>query len=221
MALLVPSILSADFSRLAEQIHAVERAGVEMLHVDVMDGHFVPNITMGPPVLRSIRAATKLKLDVHLMIENADTFIDAFAGAGADMISVHVEACPHLHRTVTSIKAHGCKAGVVLNPATPLESLEEIFPVADFVLLMSVNPGWGGQEFIPRVRDKMSDLRETVQRRNLPTLLEVDGGITRDNIAGMVGAGASMIVAGSAVFGRPDPGAAAADLMAVMRSGGG
>src|SRR5262245_4731290 len=147
MALLAPSILSADFSRLGEQILAVERAGVEMIHVDIMDGHFVPNITIGPPVVRSIRKATRLTLDAHLMIENADAFLESFVEAGADMISVHVEACRHLHRTVTSIRSLGRKAGVVLNPATPLSSLEQILPEVDYVLLMSVNPGWGGQAF--------------------------------------------------------------------------
>ena len=218
MAELAPSILSADFSRLAEEISAVEKAGVRTLHVDVMDGHFVPNLTIGPPVVSSLRKATKLKLDAHLMIDNADAFIDAFVEAGADMISVHVEACRHLHRTVTSIKAKGRKAGVVLNPATPLDALEEILPEADYILLMSVNPGWGGQKFIPRVKDKIVALRDRLNRRGLETLIEVDGGVTRDNIADLVAAGADLLVAGSSVFGGGDPRSAAADLIARMKA---
>jgi ribulose-phosphate 3-epimerase len=218
VAELAPSILSADFSRLAEEILAVEKAGVRTLHVDVMDGHFVPNITIGPPVVSSLRKATKLKLDAHLMIDNADAFIDAFVEAGADMISVHVEACRHLHRTVTSIKSKGRKAGVVLNPATPLDALEEILPEADYILLMSVNPGWGGQKFIPRVKDKIAALRDRLERRGLKTLIEVDGGVTRDNIADLVAAGADLLVAGSSVFGGGDPRAAAADLIARMQA---
>jgi len=214
VAVLAPSILSADFSRLADQIHAVESAGARMLHLDVMDGHFVPNITIGPPVIRSIRRATALTLDAHLMIENADAFIDEFVAAGADMISVHVEACPHLHRTVTSIQAKGRQAGVVLNPATPLETLEEILPIADYVLLMSVNPGWGGQPFIPRVMGKIRALKDRIAAAGLATQIEVDGGVTADNIADLASAGADIIVAGSSVFGGEDAGAAAADLIA-------
>jgi len=213
VAVLAPSILSADFSRLSDQIKAVEAAGARMLHLDVMDGHFVPNITIGPPVIRSIRKATALTLDAHLMIENADAFIDEFVAAGADMISVHVEACRHLHRTVTSIQAKGRQAGVVLNPATPLDALDEILPVADYVLLMSVNPGWGGQPFIPRIMAKIRDLRERITAAGLPTQIEVDGGVTADNIAELASAGADMIVAGSSVFGAQDARAAAADLI--------
>ena len=220
MAELAPSILSADFSRLGEEIRAVEDAGVRTLHVDVMDGHFVPNITIGPPVVRSIRKVTKLRIDAHLMIENADDFIDEFATAGADMISVHVEACRHLHRTVTSIKASGRKAGVVLNPATPLDALEDILPEADYILLMSVNPGWGGQKFIPHVKDKISELRGRLRQRGLKTLIEVDGGVTRDNIADLVTAGADILVAGSSVFGEADPKRSAAELIAKMKPGG-
>jgi len=218
MPRLAPSILSADFSRLAEHISAVERAGVEVLHLDVMDGHFVPNITIGPPVIKSIRAATRLKLDAHLMIENADRFVDEFAAAGADMISVHVEACPHLHRTVTAIKARGCQAGVVLNPSTPLAALDEILGVTDYVLLMSVNPGWGGQSFIPQVKDKIAGLRKRIADARLATMIEVDGGITRENIAQVAAAGADLLVAGSAVFGGPDPQAAAAGLIAALKT---
>lgn len=217
MATLAPSILSADFSRLSEEIRAVEKAGVGMLHVDVMDGHFVPNLTIGPPVVRSLRKATTLKLDAHLMIRNADSFIDAFVEAGADMISVHVEACPHLHRTVTSIQAARREAGVVLNPATPLSSVEEILPEADYVLLMSVNPGWGGQKFIPHVKDKIAALRGLIRDRGLTTRIEVDGGVTRDNVGSLVQAGADIIVAGSSVFGQADPEAAAAEMMERMK----
>lgn len=214
VAELAPSILSADFSRLGEEIRSVEKAGVKMLHLDVMDGHFVPNLTLGPPVVRSIRKATKLKLDAHLMIEDPDSFIEEFATAGANMISVHVEACRHLNRTVAAIKSRGCQAGVVLNPATPLDALEEILPEADYILLMSVNPGWGGQKFIPRVKDKISELRERIVRLGLATRIEVDGGVTRDNILQLAEAGADMLVAGSSVFGGGDPQAAAADLIA-------
>jgi len=213
VAVLAPSILSADFSRLSDQIKAVEAAGARMLHLDVMDGHFVPNITIGPPVIRSIRKATALTLDAHLMIENADAFIDEFVAAGADMISVHVEACRHLHRTLTSIQAKGRQAGVVLNPATPLDALDEILPVADYVLLMSVNPGWGGQPFIPRIMGKIRELRERIAAEGLRTQIEVDGGVTADNIAELASAGADMIVAGSSVFGAQDARAAAADLI--------
>ena len=216
VAQLAPSILSADFSRLAEQMQAVQQAGVTILHVDVMDGHFVPNLTLGPPVVRSLRKATSLTLDAHLMIENADGFVDEFASAGADMISVHVEACPHLHRTVTAIKSKGLKAGVVLNPATPLSTLDDILPEADYVLLMSVNPGWGGQKFIPHVKDKIQTLRRLVVARGLSTLIEVDGGVTAENIAGLAAAGADILVAGSAVFGEPDPRRAAAELIALI-----
>ncbi len=220
MTLLAPSILSADFSRLGEEIHAVEQAGVDLLHVDVMDGHFVPNLTIGPPVVRSIRKVTRLRLDVHLMIDNADQFIEPFADAGADMISVHVEACAHLHRTVTSIKSKGLKAGVVLNPATTLSSLDEILPEADYVLLMSVNPGWGGQSFIPHVWDKIAGLRRLIALRGLPALIEVDGGVTRENAAPLAAAGADILVAGSSIFGGGDSRAAAAGILAALKSAG-
>ena len=216
MAQLAPSILSADFSRLAEQMRAVEQAGVAILHIDVMVGHFVPNLTIGPPVIRSLRKATRLRLDAHLMIENADTFIDEFASAGADMISVHVEACPHLHRTVTDIKSKGLKAGVVLNPATPLTALDDILPEADYVLLMSVNPGWGGQKFIPHVKEKIRLLRGMIRARGCSALIEVDGGVTEGNIAGLAAAGADILVAGNAVFGGGDPRQAAAGLIALL-----
>ncbi len=217
---LAPSILSADFSRLGEEIRAVEAAGVGTLHVDVMDGHFVPNITIGPPVVASLRRATKLRLDAHLMIENPDLYVERFVEAGADMISVHAEACAHLHRTLTAIQARGCQAGVVLNPATPLSALEEILPQADYVLLMSVNPGFGGQAFIPQVQAKIAALRRMIDQGGFRALLEVDGGITRQNIAAVAAAGADLIVAGSAVFSQGDPRRAAADLMAALEAGG-
>ena len=203
--LLAPSILSADFSRLAEEIHAVEKAGVRMLHVDVMDGHFVPNLTIGPPVVASIRAVTSLKLDTHLMVEHPDRLLEAFVEAGADMISVHAEACHHLHRTVTSIRSAGREAGVVLNPATPLHVLDEILPDVNYVLLMSVNPGFGGQTLIRGVLDKMRRLREWVDRLGLPTRLEIDGGVGLDNLEEVAATGVDMIVAGSAIFGSGDP----------------
>lgn len=197
-------------------MQAVEQAGVAILHVDVMDGHFVPNLTIGPPVVRSLRKATRLTLDAHLMIENADSFIDEFAAAGADMISVHMEACRHLHRTVTAIKSKGLKAGVVLNPATPLATLDEILPEADYVLLMSVNPGFGGQRFIPNVKEKIRALRGMIRARGCSTLIEVDGGVTEVNIAELVAAGADILVAGSAVFGGGDPRQASARLIALL-----
>lgn len=221
MPLLAPSILSADFSCLADQIRAMEGAGVEMLHLDVMDGHFVPNITIGPPVIRSIRESTRLRLDAHLMIESADRFIDDFADAGADMISVHQEACPHLHRTIGAIKGRGCEAGVVLNPATPIDALADILAEVDYVLLMSVNPGWGGQAFIPHVRDKIAALKDRISGAGLAARIEVDGGVTRDNIADLARAGADMLVAGSAVFGAADPAKAAGDLIAALSAGAG
>ena len=217
-SLLAPSILSADFSRLAEEIHAVVRAGVSLLHVDVMDGHFVPNLTIGPPVVRSLRKATAAKLDCHLMVDDPDRWVEPFAEAGADMISVHVEATRHLHRTVAAIRSFGREAGVVLNPATPLNVLDEILPDVDYVLLMSVNPGWGGQAFIPRVKDKVVELRRRIDEAGLSARIEVDGGVTRDNIASLAAAGADLLVAGSAVFGGGDPGKGAAELMAALAS---
>jgi ribulose-phosphate 3-epimerase len=204
MVKIAPSILSADFSRLGEEVKAVEEAGADWIHVDVMDGKFVPNITVGPLVVESLRKVTELPLDVHLMIENADQYIEDFASAGADIISVHAEACPHLHRTIESIKENGAKAGVVLNPATTLFALDEIIEQVDMVLLMSVNPGFGGQKFIGSVLSKIELLRNTLNESGVELDLEVDGGVKPDNAATIKKAGANVLVAGSAIFGCDD-----------------
>ena len=202
---LAPSILSADFSRLAEQVQAASEGGGSIIHVDIMDGHFVPNITIGPPVVKSLRRATRLPLDCHLMIENPDQFIPAFAEAGADWISVHQEADRHLNRTLHLIKSHNCLAGVAINPATPVESLTEVLDIVDYVLVMSVNPGFGGQEFIPGVVHKIRRLAELRAKRDLHFRIEVDGGIAADTVGEVVRAGAEILVAGNAVFGHGDP----------------
>ena len=202
--LIAPSILSADFARLAEEVAAVERAGADFLHIDVMDGHFVPNLTIGPPIVAALRKVTKLPLDVHLMITNADAFIAEFAEAGADYLTVHVEACPHLHRTVQSIKERGVKAGVTLNPATSLSTIEEILPDVDLVLIMSVNPGFGGQTFIASCLQKTASARAMIDRTGSRALLEVDGGVKIDNAAQVLAAGADVLVAGSAIFSNRD-----------------
>ena len=212
--LIAPSILSADFARLADEVAAVERAGADLLHVDVMDGHFVPNLTVGPPIVEALKKVTKLPLDVHLMITNADAFIPEFADAGADYLTVHVEACPHLHRTVQSIKERGVRAGVTLNPATPMQSLQEILPEVDLVLIMSVNPGFGGQKFIPSVLNKVTTARAMLDRMQSSAMLEVDGGIKVDNASRVVAAGATVLVAGSAVFSSRDYAATIAALRA-------
>ena len=212
--LIAPSILSADFAALGDAIAAVERGGADLIHVDVMDGHFVPNITIGPPVVKSIKRVAKVPLDVHLMIEEPDRYLEAFAAAGAAMLSVHVEVLPHLHRTVHAIKALGLKAGVVLNPSTPVGALEEIAGDVDFVLVMSVNPGFGGQTFIPRSEMKVRMVRALLDRANNAAPVEIDGGVDLGNIARVVTAGARMIVAGSALFGTPDPERATRDLKA-------
>ena len=209
---IAPSILAADFSRLGQEIEAVERGGAAILHVDVMDGHFVPNITIGLPVVKSIARATQLPIDVHLMISEPGRYAEQFVRAGATMVSVHVEADPHLHRTLMSIKAAGAQAGVVLNPATPLGCLEEALHFVDYVLLMSVNPGFGGQRFIPTSIDKVRRLRRIIDERRLNVRIEIDGGIDLENIATVVAAGAEIIVAGSAIFGGPDPEAALREL---------
>ena len=201
MKLIAPSILSADFSRLGEEIKAVEDAGADWIHVDVMDGHFVPNITMGPLVVEAISRVTDLPQDVHLMIENPDRYVSDFANAGADLISVQVEACIHLHRTIHMIRDSGARPGVVLNPATPLQTIDWILEDVDFVLIMSVNPGFGGQSFISSSLDKIRQLRETIRNRGLSTLIEVDGGVNANTIKSVSDAGADAFVAGSAIFG--------------------
>jgi ribulose-phosphate 3-epimerase len=212
MIKIAPSILSADFSRLGDEIRAIEVGGADYVHVDVMDGHFVPNITIGPLVVEAVRKVTDLPLDVHLMIENPDQYIPDFAKAGADIITVHYEAVPHLHRTVQLIHSLGKKAGVSLNPATPVSSLEVILDELDLVLLMSVNPGFGGQNFIPSCLPKIEALRKEIDRRGLHVELEIDGGVKPANIGAIAGAGADVFVAGSAVFGTPDYQATIAEL---------
>ncbi|HKF56521.1 MAG TPA: ribulose-phosphate 3-epimerase [Blastocatellia bacterium] len=202
---IAPSILSADFTRLGEQIEAVERGGAGLIHVDVMDGHFVPNITLGPMIVKAARRATKLPLDCHLMISDPDRYLEAFCNAGATMISVHVEAATHLHRTVNCIKELGCRPGVAINPATSILVLDEILPFVDYVLVMSVNPGFGGQSFISASLDKISRLRGMIEGRGLNTHIEVDGGIERHNVGSAVRSGAEWIVAGTAIFGEADP----------------
>ena len=210
---IAPSILSADFTRLAEAIESVRSGGARILHVDVMDGHFVPNITIGMPVVRSIRKTTDMVIDTHLMIDEPGRYAVEFVEAGANMVSVHVEADPHLHRTLSAIRDAGAKPGVAINPATPIESLTEALPYVDFVLLMSVNPGFGGQSFVPTMLDKLSRLKRMITERGLEVKIEIDGGIDSTNIASIVNAGADLIVAGSAVFGRGDPAAAVRELI--------
>ena len=209
-----PSILSADFAALGRDISAVERGGADLIHVDVMDGHFVPNITIGPPVVRAIKRIATRPLDVHLMIEEPDRYIDDFAAAGASMISVHVEVLPHLHRTIAHIKTLGVKAGAVINPSTPVSSLEEIARELDFVLVMSVNPGFGGQSFIPHSLDKVRRVRELLMATGSVAQIEIDGGIDASNVATVVAAGATILVAGHAIFGASDPEGATRSLRA-------
>ncbi|MBA3769905.1 MAG: ribulose-phosphate 3-epimerase [Blastocatellia bacterium] len=210
---IAPSLLSADFARLGEQISEVEKGGATVLHVDVMDGRFVPNITIGLPVVKSLRKATKLTIDAHLMIEEPSRYAAAFAEAGADMVSIHVEADPHLHRTLGSIREAGAKCGIAINPATPLVALDEALVYADFVLLMSVNPGFGGQSFIPSMLAKLEKLHSMIVERGLGTRIEIDGGIDESNISSIVRAGADIIVAGSAVFSQGTPADAVGRLM--------
>jgi ribulose-phosphate 3-epimerase len=211
---IAPSILSADFARLGDEVAAAERGGADLIHVDVMDGHFVPNITIGVPVVKSLKRIAKVPLDVHLMIDNADRFIEAFVEAGAAMISVHVEALRHVHRTIQAIKALGAQAGVVLNPGTPVEALVEIAGDVDYVLVMSVNPGFGGQTFIPRSESKVREVRALLDAAGSQAPIEIDGGVDQHNIARVVAAGARMIVAGSAIFNTPDPERATRELKA-------
>ena len=202
---LAPSILSADFARLGSEVRAAAEGGGSVIHVDIMDGHFVPNLTIGPPVVKSLRRVTTLPLDCHLMIENPDEFIPVFADAGVNWMSVHQEACRHLNRTLHLIKSLGCWAGVVINPATPVETLSEVLDIVDYVLVMSVNPGFGAQKFIPSTMHKMRRLAETRSQRGLNYRIEVDGGVALDTIADVVRAGAEILVAGNAVFGSGDP----------------
>jgi ribulose-phosphate 3-epimerase len=211
---IAPSILSADFAELGRAVAAVERGGADLIHVDVMDGHFVPNITIGPPVVRALKRVATRALDVHLMIEQPERYVDEFVGAGADLLSVHVEAARHLHRTVALIKSRGVKAGAVLNPSTPAAALEEIAADLDFVVVMSVNPGFGGQEFIPQSLDKLRRVREVLERAGSGAPIEIDGGIDHGNAADAVAAGASILVAGSAIFDAADPEAATRALRA-------
>jgi len=205
---IAPSILSADFARLAEQIEAVERAGATILHVDVMDGRFVPNITIGLPVVKAISRATRLPIDAHLMIVEPGQYAEQFVKAGAQMVSIHIEADPHVHRTLSAIRAAGAQAGIAINPGTSLSAIEESLKFADYVLLMSVNPGFGGQKFIPESLDKLRRLRRMINERGLKLRIEIDGGIDADNIAEVAAAGAEIIVSGSAIFGADDPGTA-------------
>ncbi|SDK43217.1 ribulose-phosphate 3-epimerase [Natronincola ferrireducens] len=204
MIKLAPSILSADFSNLLAEVEKVEKAGCDLLHIDVMDGHFVPNITLGPPIVKSLKGKTKMPFDVHLMIEKPDNYIGDFVEAGADIISVHSEACTHLHRTVQHIKKHGVKAAIALNPATPLSVLDYVLEDLDMILIMTVNPGFGGQSFIPSTIDKIKALKNMIERRNLNIDIQVDGGIKPDNIHLVTEAGANVIVAGSAIFNSED-----------------
>lgn len=217
MKLIAPSILSSDFSRLAEEVKAVESAGADWIHVDVMDGHFVPNITIGPVVVKALREVTQLPLDVHLMIENPDQYIEEFAKAGSTYLTVHQEACSHLHRTIQAIKDLGVKAGVALNPTTPVSTLEWILEDLELVLIMSVNPGFGGQKFIPQAIEKVRSLKSMIDAKNAAMPIGVDGGINEQTIQPVAKAGANMFVAGSAIFGSPDYAETISNFRALIR----
>jgi ribulose-phosphate 3-epimerase len=208
MVLIAPSILSADFSKLGQAVQLAERAGADLIHVDIMDGHFVPNLTLGPQLVAAIRRETHLPIDVHLMVENPRAFVPLFHEAGADWISIHVEATAHLHKDLTLIRSLGRKAGAALNPATPIGTLEEVLDELDHVLIMSVNPGWGGQSFIPSCLDKIRRLRDWIRDEGRTVPVEVDGGVKLDNAAEIIRAGCEIVVAGSAIFAAPDPAAA-------------
>ncbi len=218
MVEILPSILSADFARLGEQIAALESAGCKMLHLDVMDGHFVPNLTIGPPVVESLRKATRMVFDVHLMITDPDRYAPEFIKAGADQVLVHQETCPHLDRTLRMIQNEGARAGVVINPATPVSMLEDVLDVADYVLVMSVNPGFGGQNFIPNALEKVRRLVQRKRDRGLHFPIEIDGGVTRNNVAEVVNAGVEWIVAGSSIFHTVNPAAAFEELRESART---
>jgi ribulose-phosphate 3-epimerase len=215
MVRIAPSILAADFANLGEAIRITESGGAEVIHVDVMDGHFVPNISMGPPVVASIRRVTTLPLDVHLMIEDPDAYIKPFVDAGADWISVHLEACPHLDRTLQLIRSLGANPGVVLNPATSLSTLDEALRLVDYVLVMSVNPGFGGQRFLPYTLEKIQRLKKVIQHKAISAKIEVDGGVSLDHVPDLVRSGADILVVGSHIFGDPDPAAAVRKLKAL------
>jgi ribulose-phosphate 3-epimerase len=214
---ILPSILAADFARLGDQVAQVEAAGCRMLHVDIMDGHFVPNLTIGPPVVQSLRKVTRLILDVHLMITDPDKYAPIFIEAGADQVSVHQEVCAHLDRTLRMIQEHGAKAGVVINPATPVETLNEVLDVADYVLVMSVNPGFGGQVFIPNALKKVRQLTTLKKERGLPLPIEIDGGVTMENVADVIQAGVEWVVAGSSIFHTVNPAAAFEEMRQTAR----